>query len=203
LTYDTRQPDQPRIEKELPFRLLVLGDLTGRGWKTDAAPATADANATPAKPDDLEHRPIHNLNGKNLADIMSKMNISLTLNDLENLIDPDGKPFSMTIPIRSMESFEPGQIVNLIGPVQKLLEIRKLVLELQGLVSNNKKFVRLVRELMLPANRKVLEELQQAFAKSDSTLKVPAKDAASAAPAATAAPAAAAATAAPAAPAGA
>src|SRR5690242_1502611 len=38
LTYDTKQPDQPRKEKELPLRLLVVGDLTGRSLKPEPAP---------------------------------------------------------------------------------------------------------------------------------------------------------------------
>jgi type VI secretion system protein ImpB len=185
LTYDTRQPDQARTEKELPLRLLILGDLKGRAWAAEpdptaaaaAPPATAGtagaAKTPPPKPDELEHRPIHNLNAFNLPDVMSKIGISLTLSDLENVIDPAGKPFSMTVPIDSLESFEPGSIVDLVPAAQNLLAVRKQVLELQGLLQNNKKFVRLVRELTRPENRTVLDDLRKAFAKNEAQLRVP------------------------------
>jgi type VI secretion system protein ImpB len=155
LTYDTKQPDQPRKEKELPLRLLVVGDLSGRAHKPEGAPAPA------GKPDDLESRPIHNLNGANLDAVMSKMNVSLTLNGVANHVDKNGAPFDVTIPLKSMSAFEPGNMVDLVAPVKKLLEIRKLILDLQAQVDNNKTFRRLVRELAAPANRDLLKQLRQ------------------------------------------
>jgi type VI secretion system protein ImpB len=158
LTYDTKQPDQPRKEKELPLRLLVVGDLSGRAHKPAAG---AGAPAPAGKPDDLESRPIHNLNGANLDAVMSKMNVSLTLNGVANHVDKSGAPFDVTIPLKSMSAFEPGNMVDLVAPVKKLLEIRKLILDLQAQVDNNKTFRRLVRELAAPANRDLLKQLRQ------------------------------------------
>src|SRR5690349_21369155 len=100
LTYDTRQPDQPKKEKELPLRLLVVGDLSGRANKPEGAPA--------GKPDDLESRPIHNLNRSNLDAVMTKMNVSVTLNGVANHVEESGAPFDVTIPLKSMSAFEPG-----------------------------------------------------------------------------------------------
>jgi type VI secretion system protein ImpB len=155
LTYDTKQPDQPKKEKELPLRLLVMGDLSGRAHKPEGTAAPA------GKPDDLENRPIHNLSGPNLDAVMAKMNVSLTLNGVANHVDKDGAPFDVTIPLKSMSAFEPGNMVDLVEPVKKLLEIRKLVLDLQAQVDNNKTFRRLVRELAAPANRDLLKQLRQ------------------------------------------
>jgi type VI secretion system protein ImpB len=154
LTYDTRQPDQPKKEKELPLRLLLVGDLSGRAHKAEGAAPAAD------KPDDLESRPIHNLNRGNLDAVMSKMNISLTLAGVANHVDENAAPFDVTIPLKSMSAFEPGNMVELVKPVARLLEIRKLLLDLQAQVDNNKLFRRLVRELAAPANRPLLEELR-------------------------------------------
>jgi type VI secretion system protein ImpB len=148
LTYDTKQPQQAKKEKELPLRLLVVGDLSGRAQKADQA-----------KPgDDLESRPIHNLNGANLDDVMTKMNVSVDLKGVVNHVEGKGT-FDVNIPLHSMGAFEPGAIVNLLSPVQKLLEVRKLILELQAQVDNNKTFRRLVRELAAPANRTLLTQL--------------------------------------------
>jgi type VI secretion system protein ImpB len=154
LTYDTRQPDQPKKEKELPLRLLVVGDLSGRAYKPEGAPAPTD------KPDDLESRPIHNLNKANLDAVMAKMNVSLTLTGVANHVDEASPPFDVTIPLQSMSAFEPGNMVDLVKPVARLLEVRKLILDLQAQVDNNKLFRRLVRELAAPANRPLLEQLR-------------------------------------------
>src|ERR1043166_7243101 len=124
LTYDTPQPDQPRKEKELPLRLLVVGDLTGRKWKPDPKPGSP-----PRPKDDFEDRKIHDLNGANLDAVMSKLKIAVELQGIANHVDKGGTPFDMTIPIKSMASFEPGEVVNQIPVAERLLRVRKLLLE--------------------------------------------------------------------------
>lgn len=163
LTYDTKQPDQPKKEKELPLRLLVMGDLSGRAHKPEGTPARSSA-----QPDDLENRAVHNLNAGNLDAVMAKMNISLTLAGVTNHVEKDGAPFDVTIPLQSMSAFEPGNMIDLVQPVKKLLDIRKLILDLQAQVDNNKLFRRLVRELAAPANRGLLKQLQEHPAIKDS-----------------------------------
>ena len=160
LTYDTRQPDQPRKEKELPLRLLVVGDLTGRSWKPEPAPGAA----TTAK-DSFEDRKIHDLNGKNLDTVMAKLGIAVELQGVTNHIDKTGAPIDVTIPIKSMASFEPGEVVQHVPSTRRLLQIRKLLLELQAYVDNNTQFRRLVRELTSPPRAALLDELRATFTK--------------------------------------
>jgi type VI secretion system protein ImpB len=167
LTYDTRQPDQPRTEKELPLRLLVMGDLTGRAWKADGA-AAADG--------ELDSRPIHNLNGRNLDAVMAKLAIAVELQGIADHVSAGGVPFNATIPITSMASFEPGQVVQHVAPARRLLELRKLVLELQAQVDNNKKLRKLVRDLTSPAQAPLLAELRSELGKLlGSELRVPSR----------------------------
>jgi type VI secretion system protein ImpB len=160
LTYDTRQPDQPRKEKELPLRLLVLGDLTGRSMKPEPAPGDP-----PRPKDEFEERKIHDLNGRNLDAVMSKLNIEVELKGIANHVEKSGAPFDVTIPIKSMASFEPGEVVHHIPSTRRLLQIRKLLLELQACVDNNKQFRRLVRELTSPGRAALLEQLRTTFTK--------------------------------------
>jgi type VI secretion system protein ImpB len=160
LTYDTRQPDQPRKEKELPLRLLVVGDLTGQSWKPELAPGHA-----PAARSDFEDRKIHDLNGRNLDAVMAKLNIAVELRGVTNHVDSTGAPFDVTIPIDSMAAFEPGEVVQHVPSTQRLLQIRKLLLELQAYVDNNKQFRRLVRELTSPPRAALLEQLRTTFTK--------------------------------------
>jgi type VI secretion system protein ImpB len=187
LTYDTRQPDQPRKEKELPLRLLVVGDLTGRSAKPEPPPG-----APPAAKDEFEDRKIHDLNGRNLDAVMGKMNIAVQLQGVTNHVDKAGAPFDVTIPITSMASFEPGEVVNHVPSTKRLLQIRKLLLELQACVDNNKQFRRLVRELTSPPRAALLAQLRATFAKEMSAqLRIPTaaemSDAPAPAPGATAA----------------
>ena len=160
LTYDTRQPDQPRKEKELPLRLLVMGDLTGRSMKPDPAPGDP-----PRPKDEFEDRKIHDLNGNNLDSVMAKLNIQVELKGIANHVEKGGAPFDVTIPVTSMASFEPGEVVNHVASTRRLLQIRKLLLELQACVDNNKQFRRLVRELTSPPRAALLEQLRTTFTK--------------------------------------
>ena len=169
LTYDTRQPDQPRKEKELPLRLLVIGDLTGRSLKPAPAPG-----APPAAKDDLEDRKIHDLNGRNLDAVIKKLGITIELSGVANHVDKDGAQFDARIPITSMASFEPGEVVKHVPSTRRLLHIRKLLLELQAKVDNNKQFRRLVRELTSPERADLLRDMSKAFGeKLGKDLRIP------------------------------
>ena len=160
LTYDTRQPDQPRKEKELPLRLLVIGDLTGRSLKPEPPPG-----APPAAKDEFEDRKIHDLNGRNLDAVIEKLGITIELSGITNHVDKAGAPFDVKIPITSMASFEPGEVVHHVPSANRLLQIRKLLIELQSCVDNNKQFRRLVRELTSPSRAALLEQLRTTFTK--------------------------------------
>ncbi len=168
LTYDTRQPDQPRQEKELPLRLLVIGDLTGRAWRSEQQPAAG------AVRDEFDARPIHDLNGRNLGAVMAKLGIQIELKGVANHVEKGGAPVDVTIPVRSMASFEPGEVVNHIPSARRLLNVRRLLLELQACVDNNKQFRRLVRELTSPGRADLLEQLRATFSKQFSAeLRIP------------------------------
>ncbi|HKE15739.1 MAG TPA: type VI secretion system contractile sheath small subunit [Kofleriaceae bacterium] len=156
LTYDTRQPDQPRQEKELPLRLLVVGDLTGRAWRAETPGAAAPR-------DDFEERAIHDLNGRNLDAVIEKLGIEIELKGVANHVEKGGAPVDVTIPVRSMASFEPGEVVNHVPSARRLLNVRRLLLELQAYVDNNKQFRRLVRELTSPGRAQLLEQLRATF----------------------------------------
>lgn len=169
LTYDTRQPDQPRKEKELPLRLLVVGDLTGKSMRPEPAPGDP-----PRPKDNFEDRKIHDLNGRNLDTVMAKLGIAVELTGVTNHVDKSGAAFDVKIPITSMASFEPGEVVQHVPSTRRLLQIRKLLLELQAYVDNNKQFRRLVRELTSPPRAALLEQLRTTFSKELSAhLRIP------------------------------
>jgi type VI secretion system ImpB/VipA family protein len=138
----------------------VVGDLTGRAMKPEPAPGDP-----PRPKDEFEDRKIHDLNGSNLDSVMAKLDIHVELKGIANHVEKGGAPFDVTVPITSMASFEPGEVVNHVPSTRRLLQIRKLLLELQACVDNNKQFRRLVRELTSPPRAALLEQLRTTFTK--------------------------------------
>jgi type VI secretion system protein ImpB len=132
LTYRTTVRGEPE-DVTLPFRLLVMGDLSG-GTSTD-------------RKVDLDKRSLRKLDGKNLDRVMKDMGSSVRVT-VPNRIDPD-KSGEMTaeIPIRGMKSFTPAEVAENVPKVKALLLLKKLLLEVQSNMDNRKDFRRLLREL--------------------------------------------------------
>ena len=98
LTYRTDVHGEPE-DVALPFRLLVMGDLSG---------GTSKDSKT-----DLDQRRIRNLDGKNLNALMEDMDMSVAFS-VENKIDPsESEQIDVELPITSMNSFSPAAINNI------------------------------------------------------------------------------------------
>jgi type VI secretion system protein ImpB len=131
LTYRTQVSGQ-LADKELPFRLLMLGDFSKK--------TSVDAKL------DLDQRQVRNLNGKNLGQVMKDMGMTLRFN-VANEIDAEGGTMPVELPITSMKSFTPRELARNIPKVRALLLLRKLLLEVQANLDNSKKFREYVRTL--------------------------------------------------------
>jgi type VI secretion system protein ImpB len=138
-------------EKEdvaLPFRLLVMGDLSN-GTSKD-------------RKSDLDARQIRNLDGTNLNAVIGDMDMSVSFS-VDNKIDPDkAESTEITVPINSMKSFTPAEVANSIPKVKALLLLKKLLLEVQGNLDNRKEFRKLLRALSSDdaAVKKLMGELK-------------------------------------------
>ena len=132
LTYRTTVHGEPE-DVQLPFRLLVMGDLSG-GTSVD-------------RKVDLDQRNLRSLDGKNLDHVMRDMNISVKVN-VPNKIDPDRQQdISAELPITSMKSFTPAAIAENVPKIKALIVLKKLLLEVQANLDNRKEFRRLIRAL--------------------------------------------------------
>jgi type VI secretion system protein ImpB len=117
----------------LPFRLLILGDLSNGTSKDRAV--------------ELDLRNIRGLDGKNLNSLMSDMKMSLKLN-VPNRIDPDKQEsLEVTLPVTGMKSFTPVEIAENVPKIKALQLLRKLLLEVQNNIDNKKEFRTLLRKL--------------------------------------------------------
>jgi type VI secretion system ImpB/VipA family protein len=95
LVYDTKQPEGREKPRELPFRLLVLGDVGG------------DKSAP------LDHRKVRQLNGRNLGEVIKGLKVEVRDIDLGDA-PAGGKPRKLNVLIDSMSSFAPDDVLRLL-----------------------------------------------------------------------------------------
>ena len=96
---------------------------------------------------DLDKRLLRRLDGKNLDDVMSDMQMSIELS-VPNRIDPDkGADMPVKLPVTSMRSLSPAEVAKNVPKIKSLLLLKKLLLEVQANIDNRKEFRRLLRQL--------------------------------------------------------
>lgn len=132
LTYRTTIHGEPE-DITLPFRVLIMGDLSKSSSKDRKV--------------DLDKRQIRRLDGTNLNQIMSDMDMSLKMS-VPNRINPKtgGDEFEVTLPIRSTKSFQPMEVAKGVPKIKALLLLKKLLREAQANFDNRKEFRALLRQ---------------------------------------------------------
>lgn len=115
----TYQPatDGEEVQKELPLRMLLIGDWNGR-----------------PSDEELAHRDAIKVTNNNFRDVMRSQDLALDL-EVENELRPEGAPketAKISLQFESMEDFEPDSIVNQLrsgdnlGKLPELEELFKL-----------------------------------------------------------------------------
>ncbi|HEY2027909.1 MAG TPA: type VI secretion system contractile sheath small subunit [Myxococcales bacterium] len=155
LTYRTTISGQPE-DVDLPFRLLVMGDLS--------------QGTSPDRQLDLDARRPRSLDGKNLNDVMKDMKMTLSVsvpNKINESVSPD---LPVNLQIEDMNSFHPDNIAQQVPQLKALFLLRTLILEMQSSVDNRKELRKQLYELFSKPDelKDVLDKL-----KSYETLKLP------------------------------
>lgn len=142
----TYRPDtgDAQEERELPLRLMVLGDFTGQ------------ADDTP-----VEERPIINVDKYNLEEVLASQNVQLELsvnNELEHIGE---KELDVHLDFRSMKDFSPDAIVRQVPELRELLEIREALVALKAPLTNNQRFRKLLQQMLEDegSRQSILDEL--------------------------------------------
>jgi len=115
---------------ELPFKMLVLGDFTGK----------EDGRR-------LVDRDKININKDNFNQVMESMDLGLNFS-VENKINPGGGDLKVDLKFKNMKSFEPLEIVKQVPQLSKLLAARNLVKDLKSNLMDNKEFRRKLEGIM-------------------------------------------------------
>ena len=106
-------------EKELPLKMMVLGDFTQR------------ADDTP-----LEERKPVNIDKDNFNSVMREMKLSATMNVDNTLTGNKEDQLAVNLKFESIKDFEPEQVVNQVPDLKKLLELRTALTALRGPLGN-------------------------------------------------------------------
>lgn len=118
-------------EKELPLRLLMLGDYSLS--ENDQV---------------LEDRPVVSVSKNNFNDVLASKNIQLKM-VVENTLDPEVEELPVKLDIKNMADFSPDSISKQIPELNNLLEVRQALTILKGPLGN------------VPAFRKQMQSVLQ------------------------------------------
>lgn len=131
-------------EVELPLKMLVMGDFTGR---TDDRP--------------LERREPVNIDKDNFNEVLKAQEIRLALSVPNRLSGNADDAMTLSLKVESMKDFGPEAIVEQVPELKRLLELREALRALKGPLSNVPEFRKKIQELLKDetASAKLLAEI--------------------------------------------
>ncbi len=131
-------------EKELPLKLLMVGDFTGQ----------ADGRA-------LEDRKPVNVDKDNFNDVMRGMNLKASYQAADKLSEKEGGEINVNLKFSSLKDMEPEAVAKQVPELAKMLELRDALTALKGPLGNLPEFRKKVQSLVSdPAAReKLMKEL--------------------------------------------
>ncbi|NPV05338.1 MAG: type VI secretion system contractile sheath small subunit [Syntrophaceae bacterium] len=131
-------------EVELPLKMLVMGDFTGR---TDDRP--------------LERREPITIDKDNFNEVLKAQGITLNFSVPNRLSGNADETMHLSLRIESMKDFGPEAIVEQVPELKRLLELREALRALKGPLSNVPEFRRKIQELLKDENAsaKLLAEI--------------------------------------------
>lgn len=138
--------DGAQEDIELPFKILVLGDFTGR------------ADDRPVE----ERQPI-SVDKDNYEKVMAAQNLAVEISVPAALSDdPDAGEMTASLRFATLADFRPEGLAAQVPELRQLLDLRAALVALKGPIVNVPGFVRKIRELLRdPAQRaRLLRELE-------------------------------------------
>ena len=113
ITYDVETNGAVQ-EKEIPFVMGVMGDYSGDNTENKKA---------------LKDRKFSQIDRDNFNEVMNNVSPQLDLK-VDNTLESDGSQMSVALDFKSMEDFEPQNIVEKVDPLKKLMETRNKLRDL-------------------------------------------------------------------------
>ena len=118
-------------EVELPLKLMVMGDFTGR---SDDRP--------------LEKREPVNIDKDSFNDVLKAQGINLNLTVPNKLSVRPDEEMNVKLKFESIKDFEPEKVVGQVPELKRLLELREALKALKGPLANVPDFRKKIQELV-------------------------------------------------------
>ncbi|MCC8938374.1 type VI secretion system contractile sheath small subunit [Bradyrhizobium sp. Arg62] len=117
---------------ELPLKLLVLGDFTG---KTDDRP--------------IEQRELVNIDKDNFSEVVKSHGLTLDISAENGLDDqPEAGKLSVSLTFESLKDFEPERVARQIPELRALTELRAALIALKSPIGNAPSFRKAIQNLL-------------------------------------------------------
>ena len=118
-------------EVELPLKLLMVGDYTGR--ESDEM---------------LEERPAKNINKDNFDEVMKSYNLNLNFNVANKLDEAEDEDIPVELSFDNIKDFSPDGIAKQVPELNSLLELRRALLALKGPLGNVPAFRKTIQNIL-------------------------------------------------------
>jgi len=144
ITYKAATGDATE-EKELPFKSLVLADLTGRNDDTP-----------------VEERKAINIDKNNFNDVLESQKVNVSVNVPNKLEEGDeAGSLNVSLDIKNIKDFGPEAVAEQVPELKKLLELRAALAALKGPLGNYPDFRKRLQGLLSDDDQrsKILSEL--------------------------------------------
>jgi type VI secretion system protein ImpB len=139
------QVGDAQVETELPLKILMVGDYTGR---RDDAPVE-------------ERKPI-NIDKENFNEVMSKQQLELAVQVPDQLSGEKDSRLNLKLEFKKLDDFGPEGIVKQVPELRTMLELRAALTALKGPLGNIPAFRKKIQSLLGDgeARKKLVEELK-------------------------------------------
>ena len=131
ITYQV-ETEGATVTRELPFVLGVLGDFTGEPNKT------LDA---------LQRRKFITVDKDNFNSVMASLGTALNLK-VDNTLADDGSHMAVALEFKSLDDFEPAQLVGQVPALKKLLETRNKLRDLMAKADRSEQLETLLERVL-------------------------------------------------------
>ncbi|BCE02880.1 type VI secretion system contractile sheath small subunit [Marinicellulosiphila megalodicopiae] len=119
-------------EVELPLKLLMVGDYTGR-----------------ASDEMVEDRPAKNINKDNFNDVMKSYDLNLSFNVSNKLEETEeDEQIPVELKFKEIKDFSPDNIAQQVPELKSLLDLRKALLALKGPLGNVPAFRKTIQSIL-------------------------------------------------------
>jgi type VI secretion system protein ImpB len=131
-------------EKELPLKLLVMGDFTLGNEDTP-----------------LEDRKPVNVDKDNFNEVMKNHNIKIDVNVKNTLAGKEGEELSSSLKFSTLKDFDPDAIARQVPELNKMLELREALAALKGPMGNFPAFRKKIQQIVGDdaTREKILKEI--------------------------------------------